>query len=253
MARCSRLLVCIAVLSFLPVPAGADGPAVPVLTSLKPAFYVVSEATGDANTPITLGVAQSLERSSAGALNAKAPWFVPKPSWKLNDMIAQCANDPQALGGVILTYYHGYATHFFLLWQSETTTLELSASVVSCKPKPAIVGVVNELPGASGTPWVIRRTQVSIPLVTIAGYATMIASRKGNTNNVNAAALLGAIFGGTAQRDIPGYSDPVRLRAAAQHVGDDLNGAIAAMCKTHGDVPDETQRTALCGALGFGT
>lgn len=250
MVRCSRLLVCIAVLSIL---GAAPDDTTPVLGSLKPAFYVVSEATGDANTPITLGVAKSLERASDLALSAaRAPWFVPKPAWKESDLITQCAKDPQALGGVILAYYNGYATHFFLLWQSETTTMDLSASVVSCKPAPRIVGVINELPGANGTPWVVRRSQISIPLVTIAGYATMVASRKGNTNNVNAAALLGAIFGGTASRDIPGYSDPVRLRAAAQHVGDDLNGAMAAMCKTHGDVSDESQRVALCGALGFG-
>ena len=230
------------------------------LTALKPEFFVVTEAVGVAakDTPVTMGVASVLQRQAIASSGDKAPWIIPEPLWGTDDVVTHCNADPQALGGVVLTLYHGFATHFFLLWQSETTTFEVSATVISCKGSggsaaPTIVGLIDELPGANGTPWVVRRSQVSLPLVTIAGYTTALASKNNKSATLNSAAVLGAVLGGAGSHDIPGYSDPVRLRAAAQHIGDDLNGALSVMCRTHADVPDAAPRGALCGALGYGT
>ena len=235
-------------------PVSADAPEI-YLGSLKPEFFVVSD--GDKNTIVTLGVAQELQRQSTANLGAAAPWIIPEPSWGADDITTRCARDPNALGGVVVTYYHGFATHFFLLWQSETTTLDLSANVIACNRAPSkvaaptLVGVIGPLPGAGNTAWVVRRTEVSIPLVTISGYVALLANRKSNNATLNSTAVLGALFGGAADRDIPGYSDPVRLRAAAQHVGDDLSGALGSLCVTTGDVSDVAPRSALCTSLGY--
>lgn len=237
-----------------PVLASADGPEI-YLGSLKPEFFVVSD--GDKNTVVTLGVAQELQRQSTASLGAGAPWIVPEPSWGADDITARCAHDPNALGGVVVTYYHGFATHFFLLWQSETTTLDISANIIACNRAPSkaaaptLVGVIGPLPGAGNTPWVVRRSEISIPLVTFSGYLALVANRKSNNATLSSAAVLGALFGGAADRDIPGYSDPVRLRAAAQHVGDDLAGALGTLCTTTNDVPNVQPRSVLCTSLGY--
>ena len=256
--RAASLALAFAALA-APGPAAAQTQSI-TLGSLKPEFFVAGEPVADAgkDTPLLIEVAHVLQRSSEMSLKQGAPWILTRPGWKLDDIAARCAADDQALGGVLLTYYHGFATHFFLLWQSETTTFDITATVVSCnrdaagKAAPVIVGLIDQLPGSNGTPWVVRRSQISIPLVTVAGYATTIANRKGN-NNINSAALIGAFFGGTAQRDIPGYSDPVRLRAASQHIGDDLNTALTALCVTRNDVAHPEPRMALCSSLGYST
>jgi hypothetical protein len=171
--------------------------------------------------------------------------------------VRQCNADKSALGGVVISYYSGYATHFFVLWQSETTTLDVSAEIISCNRTgdqlaPTIVGIVGPLPGSNGTPWVIRRTQISIPLVTVAGYASAaLASKHGNNAGIP---ILAAMFATTANRDIPGYSDPVRLRAISQHLGVDLVTGMRNVCGTTADVPQGASilpRTTLCDKLGL--
>ncbi len=244
-----RFLLVASVLATM-TPARADDQL--YLGSLKPEFFVVSN--GDKSTVVTMGVAQEIEKQSLDVLGPNAPWIIPEPSWSTADEIAaRCAHDPNALGGIVIIYYHGYATHFFLLWQSETTTLDVSASVISCNRTadnhvaPTLVGMIGPLPNAQHTPWVVKRTQISIPLLTIAGYASTI------TKNNNAA-VLATILAATSSRDIPGYSDPDRLRAIAQHLGVDVVDGLQAVCATTNDVPAGVSiapRTKLCGSLGL--
>lgn len=230
-----------------------------VLRSIKPTFFVLSD--GDKNTIVTVGVARELQKAlngpSADPFNAATPWIVPEASWTQDSLLTQCREDPNALGGVIITYYAGSATHFFLLWQSETTTFFVYAEIVACNNRsPAMVGLVSELPGANGTPWIERRSQVSIPLISVAAWTTLLSknglnSKSSSTNSVTSGALLASIFSGASTRDIPGYSDPVRLRSGSAHIGDDLVRAMRAMCAAKEDASPSAlaPRTQLCSAL----
>jgi hypothetical protein len=262
-----------------PSPAARPAPVQgtpPPLTSLMPEFFVVSQ--GDKSTIVTIGTAQELQKNVASALGKRSPWILPQPDWMSTDLVQRCNSDPAALGGVILTYYSGWATHFYLLWQSETSTIDVSAAIISCNRTipggtPTIVGMIGPLPGAENTPWIVRRTQISIPLVTLAGIGVLFVPKSGSgggsssgsgskssssttTTDVTAAAIIGSIFSQASQRDIPGYSDPVRLRALSQHIGDDLITGMQDLCTTTGDVASAaalTPRTDLCTALGFQT
>ena len=252
------------------------------LGSLKPRVYVVMGGDQDFSSVVSISIAQELTRKLAEFhpppdpendqqtwAAAGAPWVVPEPSWNAQSLADQCAVDPQALGGVVITYYTGYASHFYLLWQSQTTTFDLYAELVRCNhdgqggapvtrsPAATIVGVITQLPGSDGTDWVVRRSQLSVPLITFAAIGTLIQP-KGNsakTSNLTLTALAGSILGSSGTKDIPGYSEPVRARAAAKHIGDDVIAATTALCKTAYDVTwaDYQQRKGLCQSLGFET
>lgn len=246
----------------------ADSKAAPA-TSLKPTFFVITEgANSDAGSAMALGVADEIGKAMKPMLGA-GPWIVPQPEWKQADLIKQCDADPMALGGVVVSFYTGAASHFYLLFQSETQTFTVTAQVVACNRSsnaapatPTIVGLVAELPGARGTPWVVRRSQVSIPLISVAGVTALFSkgstsskpSSNNNAANVSTAAIFGALFSQASTKDIPGYSTPLKLRYGSQHVGVDLVRAIRDLCTTHADLgpgADARPRDALCTSMGF--
>jgi hypothetical protein len=267
-----------ALLASLAAPASADTHS--PIGSLKPRFYVVMDA-GDKNYDaiVTISIAQELSRKLAEFHRPPdlepdtqewdteaAPWVVPQPAWNADSLADRCAIDDQALGGVVISYYTGYASHFYLLWQSQTTTMELFAELVRCNhdappgsrtPPATVVGVITQLPGADNTDWIVRRSQISIPLITFAAIGSLIQP-KGNsakTSSLTLTALAGSILGSSGTRDIPGYSEPVRIRAAAKHVGDDVVTATTALCKSYDDVSwnEYLRRKELCDRLGFAT
>ncbi|MHB8433288.1 MAG: hypothetical protein ACYC8W_07005 [Candidatus Tyrphobacter sp.] len=269
-----RLLLGLAVLlacfSSAAYAAGGNAapPPSPALSALNPEFFVAtygaSGADASTSSMLSLGVGTELYKEVARHLSpAAAPWIIPQPQWTTDDLARRCATDPQAIGGVAIVYYQGYATHFYLLWQSETTTLDLFAEVIVCnhsasRPPPAtgiVVATIMELPGANGTDWQVRRTQVSIPLITLAGAGSVLAkgstANKGGTN-LTTSVLLGSIFNQASSRDIPGYSDPIRLRHAAQHVGVDVVFAMHHFCNpAQGEPAPSPQLASLCTALGL--
>lgn len=253
------------------VVAGAAGakPAAdaPLLASLAKQFYVVSE--GDKSASTTLSIAEEVRKSFVGLPENARPWVVPEPSWSTDDLVNRCA-DPDTIGGVVFVYSSGFATHFYLLWQSETSTLVVSALVISCeklapsaglaKPAATIVAVIGETPGSNGTPWMVRSSQVSIPLITLAGVGGLVtknaSANKSGTVNFTVATIASAVFTQASSRDIPGYSDPVRLRHAAQHIGVDFIVSMKALCMKPADLATAdaiAKRAAFCTTIGYPT
>ncbi len=264
-------------------PAGGGGSSQALLTALGPEFYI---ATNGNDAPTSSVLAMGITKELSKALVAHPPsttaWLIPQPQWSAQDIANQCQQDPQAVGGIALLYYQGYATHFFLLWQSETTTVDLFAEIIACNHTASgaaagvVVATIVDLPGANGTDWQVRRTQVSIPLITVAGVGAALAkgstsstttsvqtkssggsttttSSNGNSgSNVSTGVLLGSIFSQASSRDIPGYSDPIRLRHAAQHVGVDVVFAMQHFCNPAQGAPaPSAQLATICKTLGF--
>jgi hypothetical protein len=217
-------------------------------------------STGGSASVLTLAVARELnERFTNSFAPATPPWAIPEPTWSYDDLAKQCADD-NALGGLIVTYYTGYASHFFLLYQEETTTFYVFAQLVSCRSGsdssagPEVVGIVYELPGANHTPWVVRKSQLSIPLLTLAAIGTALSPSSGNskTSGLTLTAIAGSLFSGAGSKDVPGYSDPLRLRAVSQHVGVDLLTGLQALCASTADpaaAGSEADKDRLCGEL----
>jgi hypothetical protein len=240
-------------------------PAEPRLTSLKSTFFVVPESNdAAASMMMSIGTANEI-RKALEPFGGATPWVMPEPDWKTANLMQQCLDDPEAVGGVVVAFYAGAASHFYLLYQSETQTFSLTAEVISCnrspdgaKADPTVVGVIAELPGAHGTPWVVRRSQVSIPLISFAGLATLFqkggTSSKTTSNNVTTAAVFAALVGQASTRDIPGYSTPLKLRYGSQEAGVDLVRAMRDLCTSHADLPADASsapRDKLCTAIGF--
>ena len=235
--------------------------------SLAREFYVLGDGDKDLNPVLTLGVAAELNKVFERTAAQPALWTIPEPSWSLEDFAGRCSNDPNSVGAVVITYYSGNATHFYLLWQSETTSTVLYAQLITCgqspdgvtyKAQPTLVGVVSDLPGADGTPWVVRRSQVSIPLLSLAAVGAFLSSGKSTskTSQISLATVTGSLFTGAGSRDIPGYSDPLRLRYSAKHVGDDLyvgmrDGICAGVPADPASAPGFEPRAQLCLALGL--
>ncbi len=269
-------------------------------TSLKRTFYVAVEGSPDSHTNevVAVSTAQEFQKLIAERLpppdvhdpnhvfaSAAAPWVLPLTSGGPGAIIDRCRDDPQTIGGVVLTYYSGYATHYYILWQSETTTFSMTATLIKCNapqsraqsmqgrsdaaPPAAtaavattpgaystIIGVINILPGSNGTPWVVRKTQISIPLLTFASLTTLLTPKTtSKTNNITFVALAGSLFSGANSKDVPGYSDPVRLRSESRHIADDVVSAGSVLCKTTYDVTPEQYalRAEYCNALGIPT
>jgi len=236
------------------------------IKSLNKTLYIIAlgdEQSNDNSASIlTLSVAQEFGKYFGGpASPAPGRWAIPQPTWTWDDLVRQCANDPNAVGGVILTYYSGFASHFYLLYQEQTTTFYVFAQVVSCNhyqpnlPSPEVVGIIYETPGANGTPWVVRKSQVSVPLLTLAAVGTALSSEAQNSKatNLSIAAVAGSLFASAGSKDIPGYSDPLRLRVVSQHIGVDLLTSMRALCaESDGQSPGASpDRTHLCQDIGM--
>ncbi len=248
-----------------PARVAADD-STPSLTSLKPTFFVVpeSDASGGAVSSMAIATAEEI-RKAVKPLYGNAPWIVPEQSWRTSDLVAQCAADPMAIGGVVVSFFTGAASHFYLLYQSETQTWTLTAELIACnrspdgkKVAPTMVGLIGELPGAHGTPWVVRRSQVSIPLISFAGLATLLSSKSTSSSNtttdITTATIFSSLVGQATDRDIPGYSTPLKLRYGSVEVGVDLVRAMRDLCTTHKDLPASDSadaRDKLCDAFGF--
>jgi hypothetical protein len=271
MARCALhflLAALFVVTSFVVLPVfGAAQPEVPKgdgsrLGTLHKAFYVLTDGDKTANSVLTLGVALELTKIFHQTFpKADEPWAIAEPSWSVDTLVKQCADDHEGtLGGVVITYYTGTGTHFYLLWQSETTTFYVNATVVSCTGKsgeggnPTIVNVIQQTPGSGDTAWVVRRSQVSIPLLTLAAIGQLMSKSAGNSKatNLTLTALAGSLFSSAGSKDIPGYSVPLRLRYSSQHIGVDLVTSLWEMCKdvARADVKPG-QRETLCRRLRF--
>ena len=124
----------------------------PILTTINPAFYIVTDSPGaesGANAMISLGVAEEIRKAMKPLFSA-APWIVAEPSWSASTLENQCYSDAKALGGVLVTYYAGAASHFFLLYQEETQTFYVTAQVIACNRSPGenealptVVGIIG--------------------------------------------------------------------------------------------------------------
>ena len=254
-------------------------------------FFVSAVGSTDAESAISIGVANEVLKqhncweqtdkatdeqancitNSGHALGSIPRLFVtPENGWTAEEMATNCATHPNAIGGVVITYYYGNGTHFFLLWQAEATYLHLFAEVIACNgawaspspnPKaatpsdsaratptytvqPQVVDAILELPGSADakagepTAWVVHHTQVSVPLLTLGAVGALLAktyspgnaSKAGTTNTITSSVIVGSVLNQASSRDIPGFSIPVRLRHEAQRVGDDLIRAIQADC-----------------------
>ncbi|HVS45439.1 MAG TPA: hypothetical protein VMS32_02120 [Verrucomicrobiae bacterium] len=254
-------IIPIAAVLFAPAAADAGsqgGP--PPLTSLQPEFFVAASGPEKAaDSVVAIAVANEFykqllcyapETSKSivqpclnNALHnaLPRPAIVPQPEWTAEDIAARCASDPSALGGIVITNYYGDATHFFLLWQAEASYLELFAEIIACKPNSAgglVVAAITQLPGSNGTAWMVHHSQVSIPLLSLAGIGSVLEKGSGQSTstktstNLSTSVYLGAILNQASSRDFPGFSLPVRLRHEGQWVGVDIVNAIGTMCAT---------------------
>jgi len=234
------------------------------LATLHKAFYVFTDGdkSGTASSVVTLGVALELTKIFHRTFpKSDEPWAIAEPSWTVDNLVKACADDKEGtLGGVVITYYTGIGTHFYLLWQSETTTFYVNATVISCTGKtgeggnPTIVDVIQQTPGAGNTAWVVRRSQVSIPLLTLAALGSLLSksSSASKATNLTITALAGSLFSSAGSKDIPGYSIPIRLRSSAQHIGVDLVNSLWDLCKDVARADTNPgQRETLCHRLRF--
>jgi hypothetical protein len=238
-------------------PHEAAGP--PPIVTARRTFFVLVDPASDRQTAslVTMATAAELNKAFKVTDDASAPnslaWAVPEPSWKASDFAQQCRDDPNAIGAIILSYFAGDASHFWLLWQTQTTTFELAAQVMSCnqpappppapappavpsttsKVNPEIVAVISTLHGAKGTPWVERRTDASVPLLSGVALIALLshnASKSEPTNVLTVATLGTAVLGQSFNKDIPGYSQPVRYRLDTHHVGIDVVAELRWLC-----------------------
>jgi hypothetical protein len=98
--------------------------------------------------------------------------------------------------------------------------------------KPTTVGIISALHNAGDTDWVVRRSQTSIPLLSLAGLIalTVHSAVKSSSTSVTTASIGAALVAQGLNKDIPGYSEPLRLRYGAKHIGDDLAGEVRWLC-----------------------
>jgi len=231
--------------------ADTGGPAVPITSAAKALYVLVDSGDKSAATLLTVAVAAELNRHftrregrspDAGTnYGDLGPSAIPQSNWTPEDLAKSCRDNPNAIGGVIVAYFNGDATHFYLLYQTATTTFQLAAQVVMCKRSPSLeaetVAVITQLHNANGTSWTVRRSDASIPLITgLLAYTLFHHNTSTSSSNITVATLAAATFSQSLSHDVPGYSQPVRMRFGAQHVGDDLSREIRWMC----GLPDPT-------------
>lgn len=232
--------------------AHAPGGPPPIRTA-KRAFYILVDPTSDRQSASLVAMSAAAELNKAfkppngGNAAQTVAWAIPEPSWKVSDFAQQCSDDPNAVGAVVLSYYAGDATHFWLLWQSQTTTMQLEAQVLSCNAlqpapgaspaartvAPEIVAEISNLHGSNGTAWVERRTDASVPLFSAVLLVALLnhnVTKSEPTNVVTVATIGTAVVGQGFTKDIPGYSTPVRYRLDAQHVGVDVVRELRFLC-----------------------
>ena len=279
----SVLYVFCAIARGAPAPGSSPTPAPPLMTTAAKAgaFYVMMDPAGDKGSATLIALATATElnryfsgdlpgnpRGSAFGANPNQVWAIPEPSWTLEMLAQQCESDSNTIGAVLITHYIGDATHYWLLWQTQTTSIEMWAQFVSCNRKgtvgtpPETVAVVSELHNSRGTPWVERRTDASVPLLTGLALLALFnhtAAKSEPTSYISLATIGLAVQSNSFNKDIPGYSQPVRYRFDAHHAGQDIATELRWLC----GIPDTTaaepvrplpvsdQLNDLCEKLGW--
>jgi hypothetical protein len=86
------------------------------------------------------------------------------------------------------------------------------------------------------------------------GAAISPSSSSSKTTSLTIAAIAGSIFSNAGSKDVPGYSDPLRLRVASQHVAVDLLTGLQALCAPTADpAGSEADKRRLCDQLRLGS
>lgn len=243
-----------AVLASIPIRGFADTASPPPKTlpisTGNPGFYVLVDPGGDrsAASIIAITVAGELNKvfkPPANAPNSSKVWAIPEATWAPDVLAKQCQDDPNAIGGVIVSYYVGDASHFWILWQTDTTTFTIFGQLVSCnrdrdnpeKVHPQAVAIVSQLHGSNGQLWIERRSQTSVPLLSFAAVVALLGrhySSKSTGTSVNTSIALAsvgaAVVGQGLSKDIPGYSLPLRMRNGSLHIADDLVREMRYLC-----------------------
>ena len=252
--RVCAALTALAALASTTVCGAADDPGAapkpPPLTTANPAFYVLVDSAGDrtAASVLAISVAGELNKVSGTPLDAPRSgkvWAIPESGWSPDQLVKQCQDDPNAIGGAVISYFVGDASHFWILWQTDTTTFTIFAQLVSCnrerdgarKAHPQAVAIVSQLHGSNGQLWVERKSQTSVPLLSFAAVVALLGrhySSKSTTSSVNTSIALAsvgaAVVGQGLNKDIPGYSLPLRMRTGSLHVADDLIREMRYLC-----------------------
>jgi hypothetical protein len=209
-------------------------------SSANDVFFITVDPGSDHSTAsiIAIAVAEEFNKKldiPTGA--AERPWAIPEATWSIDDLAKKCRSDAHAIGGVVVAYFTDNATHFYLFWQSDTTTFAVFAQLFSCARNgadvtPTTVGIISALHNAGDTDWVVRRSQTSIPLLSLAGLIalTVHSATKSSSSSITTASIGAALVSQGLNKDIPGYSEPLRLRYGAKHVGDDLAAEIRWLC-----------------------
>jgi hypothetical protein len=257
-ARVSAALAAAFLAAALPAPADEPAKSV-VLTTERPAFYVLVDPGSDRSAASIIAITAAAEFDKVlfpATPRAPKPWAIPEATWGNDQLVKQCEADPNAIGGVVISYFIGDASHFWLLWQTDTTTFIEFGQVVSCNRDPAsrtaspvTVATVSQLHGSNGTLWVERRSQTSVPLLSFAAVVALLgrhytqkSSGSSVTTSIALASVGAAVVGQGLNKDIPGYSQPLRMRYAAMHTADDLIREIHFLCGAK--QPDDTSPDA---------
>jgi hypothetical protein len=224
---------------------GATPP--PVLT-VNHGFYVLVDPGSDRSVASVIAITMAGEfnkvfRPLKDQPDSTKVWAIPEATWAPDQLATRCENDANAIGGVVLSYYVGDASHFWILWQTDTTTFSLFGQFVSCnrdaakKAHPETVAIVSQLHGSNGQLWIERRSQTSVPLLSFAAVVALLGrhySSKSTSSSVNTSIALAsvgaAVVGQGLNKDIPGYSLPLRLRYGSLHVADDIIREMRYLC-----------------------
>src|ERR1700680_79785 len=216
--------------------APTQNPSPPALRMLHDVIYVVVP-NSDKNPAIAIGIASELNKFTKDA------WVIPDlSSPDAAFFSARCNTDPKVnanpkvLGFLVVTVASQETDRFYIILSRQASHLYPFVQVVACpsasadkRPDPIIIGIISQLHSAHDTPWVIRKSELSVPLVSYAGVATALSKNGSNTNsNANLAIAAGELAGGTY--NIPGYNPGTRLLHATQRLADDLLGELRFFC-----------------------
>jgi len=239
-------------------PGAAQQSKTPPLSTANRGFYVLVDPGGDRSAASVIAITMAGEfnkvfRPLPGQPDATKVWAIPEATWSPDSLATQCDTDPNAIGGVILSYYVGDASHFWILWQTDTTTFSVFGQLVSCNrdaaniAHPEAVAIVSQLHGSNGALWVERKSQTSVPLLSFAAVVALVGrhySSKSTGTSVNTSIALAsvgaAVVGQGLSKDIPGYSLPLRMRNGSAHIADDLIREMRYLC----GVPQKDDRAA---------
>jgi hypothetical protein len=247
--RACAILTGVALLTSTAARGDSSGAAPPAtLSTVNHGFYIVVDPGGDKSAVSILAISAAGEFNKAFRPLPHQPdsttaWAIPEASWSPGDLLKQCDDDENAIGGAIISYYAGDAAHFWILWQTDTTTFSLFGQLVSCnrdankKAHPQVVAIISQLHGSNGRLWIERRSQTSVPLLSFAAVVALVgrhSSSKSSSTSVNTSIALAsvgaAVVGQGLNKDIPGYSQPLRMRYASVHMADDLIREMRFLC-----------------------